>query len=386
MMQRKFSFSALTSTIILLTLCNLLTACSPTWEIAIQTPQGEWFLLNKKTLEPFTKFSQEVLDTTCIPLERILVAAQHTIVEKIRISNQDGLDQTYPWAAIAEDSWICTNGDLVIEEISIQADTIEVIEADVVNEVQASITDIAPTAAFALGIGPMSQATGKPILETQAAHVCLIFLDAFGYIPYQQAVQDGLIPYLSSLDTPIMALTVYPPATVPASASILTGATKEVHGVDERSIRKTEAETLFDIATQNGLTVSAVEGDALSFQLRNAYFILSGDRNENGSTNDEVFANALQVLEEGMPDLLWIHFHGIDDAGHTYGPGSPEENEAVQQVDAAVEEIIKQIPEDSLIIIFADHGMHKVEDNEKKGNHGNLIPKDMLIPIFILEK
>jgi len=369
-----------------LSLISLLTACTPNWEISIETIKGDWFILNKMTTEPFERFSEEVKGETCIPLERILAAAKHQIVDQIEISNQEGLNQVYLWHDIAEDSWICSNGDLLIDKTINQPDMIKVTEADIVQNVQASITDISPTAAFALGLGTMSHATGKPIIETQSKHVCLIFLDAFGYLPYQRSVQEGLIPYLSSLDPPLMALTVYPPATVPSSASILTGATSEVHGVDERSNRKTETETLFDIAKQQGLTVRAVEGDALSFQLRNADFKLSGDRNEDGSTNDDVFNNALEILKKGMPDLLWIHFHGIDDFGHTYGPGSVEESDAIRQVDSQVKEIINQIPVDSLIIIFADHGMHAVDDEGRKGNHGNLIPEDMLIPIFILEK
>ena len=369
-----------------LSLISLVTACTPNWEISIETTKGDWFILNKIAIEPFERFSEEVKEESCIPLERILVAAKHQIVEKIEIRNQEGLNQFYPWRDIAEDSWICSNGDLLIGDTFIQPDMIKVTEADIVKKVQASITDIAPTAAFALGLGTMSHATGKPILETQAAHVCLIFLDAFGYLPYQSSIQKGLIPYLSSLETPLIALSVYPPATVPSSASILTGATSEVHGVDERSNRKTETETLFDIAVQQGLIVRAVEGDALSFQLRNANFILSGDKDGDGTTNDDVFNNTMDILKEGMPDLLWVHFHGIDDFGHTYGPGSVEESDAIRQVDAQVEEIIDQIPEDSLIIIFADHGMHRVDDEGRKGNHGNLIPEDMLIPIFIIEK
>jgi len=31
-----------------------------------------------------------------------------------------------------------------------------------------------------------------------------------------------------------------------------------------------------------------------------------------------VLANALAVLDFSLPDLLWVHFHGVDDAGHTY--------------------------------------------------------------------
>jgi predicted AlkP superfamily pyrophosphatase or phosphodiesterase len=181
-----------------------------------------------------------------------------------------------------------------------------------------------------------------------------------------------------------VALTVYPPSTSVASAALLTGAPPEANGVDRRGIRKTEAETLFDAASAAGLDVAAVEGDALAFNLRNAEMQLSGDRDGNGSTDDNVLANALVVLEGGMPDLFFVHFHGIDDAGHTYGPGALEEAAAIQEVDAAVGELLAALPAGTLVVIFADHGMHAVQEEGRLGNHGHLIERDMFIPIWLV--
>jgi predicted AlkP superfamily pyrophosphatase or phosphodiesterase len=128
----------------------------------------------------------------------------------------------------------------------------------------------------------------------------------------------------------------------------------------------------------------AVEGDALAFNLRSAGVQLSGDRDGNGSTDDNVLANALAVLNEGMPDLFYVHFHGIDDAGHTYGPGAPEEEAVIHEVDAAVGQLLTALPADTLVIIFADHGMHRVEEEGRLGNHEHLIERDMFIPIFFV--
>jgi predicted AlkP superfamily pyrophosphatase or phosphodiesterase len=169
-----------------------------------------------------------------------------------------------------------------------------------------------------------------------------------------------------------------------ASASLLTGAPPAVNGVDQRGIRKTETETLFDVAAAAGLEVVAVEGNALAFNLRSAEMTLSGDRDGNGSTDDNVLANALAVLEGGMPDLFYVHFHGIDDAGHTYGPGAPEEQAAIHGVDAAVGQLMQALPPNTLAIIFADHGMHQVEEEGRLGNHEFLIERDMFIPITLV--
>ena len=140
------------------------------------------------------------------------------------------------------------------------------------------------------------------------------------------------------------------------------------------------------MAAAAGLDVVAVEGEALAFNLRGAEVQLSGDRDGNGSTDDNVLANALAVLDDGMPDLFFVHFHGIDDAGHTYGPGAPEEEAAIREVDAAVGQLLAALPGDTLVIIFADHGMHQVEEEGRSGNHGNLIERDMFIPIWVVGK
>jgi predicted AlkP superfamily pyrophosphatase or phosphodiesterase len=99
-----------------------------------------------------------------------------------------------------------------------------------------------------------------------------------------------------------------------------------------------------------------------------------------------VLANALAVLDGGIPDLFFVHFHGIDDAGHTYSPGTPEEEATIRRVDAAVGQLLAALPADTLVIAFADHGMHQVEEEGRLGNHGHLIERDMFIPILMITK
>ncbi|MDX9955638.1 MAG: alkaline phosphatase family protein, partial [Anaerolineae bacterium] len=106
------------------------------------------------------------------------------------------------------------------------------------------------------------------------------------------------------------------------------------------------------------------------------------DRDGNGGSDDNVLSNVLAVLETGMPDLLWVHFHGIDDAGHTYGPEAPEERAKITEVDTAVGEVLATLPPHTAVLIFADHGMHAVAEEGRLGNHGQLIARDMLIPIW----
>ena len=69
--------------------------------------------------------------------------------------------------------------------------------------------------------------------------------------------------------------------------------------------------------------------------------------------------------------------------GHGFGPDSPEYQQALVRVDVYLEDIYTKLPEDSLIAIFADHGMHATLDG---GNHGTLTPDDLIIPILFIKK
>jgi predicted AlkP superfamily pyrophosphatase or phosphodiesterase len=249
--------------------------------------------------------------------------------------------------------------------------------------VEGELIDIAPTAAAALGIPAPDIALGQILREGRADQVLLLFLDGFGYLRFQEAEAAGLVPVLSGLDPPLLGLTTYPPITTVSTASLLTGAPPSIHGVETRGIRKTEQKTLLDAAAAAGLEAAAVEGEALAFQLRGASFQLSGDRDGDGGTDDNVLSNALEVISGGMPDLLLVHFHGIDDLGHQYGPGAPEEQAKIQEIDRAVGEIFGALPPGTLVMIFADHGMHQETGSDRVGNHRHLIERDMLIPMWI---
>jgi len=92
------------------------------------------------------------------------------------------------------------------------------------------------------------------------------------------------------------------------------------------------------------------------------------------------------VIENEMPNFFYIHFHGIDDVGHTYGPDSQIIIEKIIEINGYLEKIIERLPENSMVITFADHGMHPIDGKQDKGNHGNLIAQDMIVFIHILIK
>ena len=364
-----------------------LVACRPSWQVAVSRPDGTDLLVDATLLAEFSDLAEPAEGAQAVPLERVLVAAGHSVVDTLHVTVEgDASDSSFVWAPVADDAWWLADGDLAVGDKRLRASRLEVEPPPLLDAVEASITDIAATVAAALDLPAPSLSTGHPLTDESAERVALVFMDGFGYVRYTEALEGGLIPQLGALGEPLVGLTTYPPITSVSTASLLTGAPPGVHGVDRRGIRVTEAETLFDIASSAGLETVAVEGESLAFNLRGADLELSADLDGNGSTDDNVLQNTMEVLADGAPDLLYVHFHGIDDAGHTYGPGAPEECTAILVEDAAVGQIVELLPRGTLIIIFADHGMHEVVEQGRSGNHGELVERDMFIPIFLVWK
>lgn len=369
-----------------LVLVPVVVGCTSNWAVTVSQPGSLPVVVDSSFLQELRDFVEPLDGSQGVPVDRVLNAVGHQVIARIAVGDGDGRVWEFEWASVADDAWWLSDGSLLIGGQRFQATSVQIEAPPLLYDVEASITDIAPTAAAALGLPRPAQATGRALDVPSASHVVLIFLDGFGYVRYTEALADGLIPNVSALGEPLVALTTYPPATSVSTASLLTGAPPEVHGVDRRGIRKTDVETLFDVAVSAGLQPVAIEGESLSFELRNAGLQLSGDLDGNGSTDDNVLANTLGMLRNATPDLLFVHFHGVDDAGHTHGPGAPEECAVITEEDAAVGRIMRLLPPDTLVVVFADHGMHAVEEVGRLGNHGHLLERDMLIPIFIAAK
>ncbi len=355
-----------------------LQGCGASWETTLIGADGSPVAVNRQALKALMAEEAEAL-----PVDAVLYSAGYELVASVTVTGTDGIATKVDWAEVADDATWAIDGKLSIGDRRAAEMSVEVLPAP--GPIEARPMDIAVTAMQALGLRPPAEATGQALTDVRAKHVLILFLDAFGYVRYTEALEAGLIPTLAALGTPRLGMTVYPPATSVASAALLTGAPPHINTVIDRGIRSTEVETMFTVVKQAGLRGVAVEGDALAFNMRDAELTLSGDRDANGSTDDNVLANTLAVLDAGMPDLLWVHFHGIDDAGHTYGPGAPEEEAAIRTVDNAVGQILAELPEESLVLIIADHGMHLVSDESRLGNHGHLIARDMLVPVYVIE-
>jgi predicted AlkP superfamily pyrophosphatase or phosphodiesterase len=206
--------------------------------------------------------------------------------------------------------------------------------------------------------------------------VLLVYIDGLSYELYEKAVKTGNIPYMASLNKGIKALTVYPPITDVAFASMVTGKTPKYTGIHNREKKPLSVDTIFDIANQQGKKSKVIEGNIriLTSQVET---ILNIDLNNNGTIDDEIYDSAMKELQ-APPDFLIVHFHSYDDIAHVYGPNSKEAQAQLQLLDSYIEDMLNTFTGD--VIITSDHGMHDEGDG---GNHGMFISLDMLIPIIL---
>lgn len=362
----------------------LLAGCGPSWKAEVVGPTGTPTFVDGRLLGELARFREEVDGQQSVSLDRILAQAGHRAVERVVVTAPDGTRRMWDWAATAEWAWWLADGRLRLAGEVWPVQQVEAFPPEMLRQVELEITDLAPTAAAALGLPPPAQCRGRALPVPPAGHVLVVILDGLGYQRYQEAQAAGLVPSLRALGPVRLGLTVYPSITPVATAALLTGAPPAVNGVDRSGIRSTGAETILDVVSRAGRRAVAVEGSSMPFNLRGAEVHLSGDRDGDGHTDDNVLSNTLAVLQEGMPDLLFVHFHGIDDAGHTYGPASPEQSARIVAVDQAMGTILGALPPDVLIIVLADHGQHPVQEDGRLGNHGTLGVPDMFIPVWVV--
>ncbi|MTI54749.1 alkaline phosphatase family protein [Geosporobacter ferrireducens] len=208
--------------------------------------------------------------------------------------------------------------------------------------------------------------------------VMVVLLDGFSLKQYELAKEREYVTYLSRYFKH-EALSVYTPVTNAGFAAMITGKNPDANGVYDRSFRKMKVESIFGYALNKSRRVLLLEGDIkiLDTEIEP---VLHMDLNRDGDIDDEIFQTAKMEAQKDY-DLIFIHFHGIDDRGHSYGPEALETMDYIKKIDGYIEEIssIWNGP----MLLTADHGMHKTENG---GSHGMCIQEDMIVPYFKKEQ
>jgi len=88
----------------------------------------------------------------------------------------------------------------------------------------------------------------------------------------------------------------------------------------------------------------------------------------------------LPAVSQGNYTLLIGHMLGVDHVGHRYYANHPEMARKLGEVNAFIEDLIRELPENSILLVFGDHGM--TED----GNHGGTSAEETDSVLFAYSK
>lgn len=204
---------------------------------------------------------------------------------------------------------------------------------------------------------------------------------------------DGLRPdALDLADTPTLdrlrakgaycpsAQTVRISETLPGHASMLSGMIPEKHGVlwglPYIGWPGMNGPTLFNVAHDAGLATAMVLGKE-----KLSYLVLPNSVDELfcAEVHDtQIKDQALEVIEAGLPHVLFVHFPDTDRVGHNYGWMSCNQLQSIRFVDGLIGEILIALEnggylDSTLLIVTADHGGHGF-------GHGDDSPLDRTIP------
>lgn len=200
-----------------------------------------------------------------------------------------------------------------------------------------------------------------------------------------RAIDSGRAPHLKYLrDSSFFVDTLVDLPTVsgPSWSTLLTGKRKEIHNVIDNRFNNHNLKATPDFLSiarsiNSSLTTYAAAGwppliainDVGPVIADNGHIRFHKDGEKLGYllVDKEVFDHAMSTLKEIGPDLNFVYFCGVDEAGHRHGSINSPYFDAVERIDGylkALHEAILAREEEWLLVVVTDHG-HRDE-----GGHG----------------
>ena len=192
---------------------------------------------------------------------------------------------------------------------------------------------------------------------------------------------DGCRPdLLLRADTPVIhgllakasfsfwARTTAESVTLPSHVSMLTGVVPTKHTIQWNMDLPLEHPvypaypTLFQLAKQAGYTTGMVAGKSKFTALAVPGSLDWVFVPENAKSEDPVVGEqAVRMIHEHRPQVLFVHFPTVDNVGHAKGWASAAQLAAIAQADGCVGQVLGAMDEEkltnsTLVIITADHG------------------------------
>lgn len=156
--------------------------------------------------------------------------------------------------------------------------------------------------------------------------------------------------------------------TLPSHTSMLTGVSPNVHQIfwnadlPLKEMVYPKADTIFELAKKAGYTTALVAGKSKFVHLMKPGSVdYSWVTKDDATDNASVTTEAVRILRENKPGVMFVHFPETDNIGHAVGWGTEEQIAGFEKTDADLGELMKALEELGLaettyIVISADHG------------------------------
>lgn len=179
----------------------------------------------------------------------------------------------------------------------------------------------------------------------------------------------------------------FPTTTAAALATLTTGRSAGEHGLTgytaidpgaDRVVRLLsgwdegmrprvwqKCETVFEAAVREG--VDAVVVGAERYRISGyTEAVLRGARFVVAKSIDDRISTAISLLREGVPRLVYVYIPELDMAGHAEGVNSAAWLSRLDELDAALAPLDRQVPRDAGVLLTADHGMLDVPAHRRR--------------------
>lgn len=224
--------------------------------------------------------------------------------------------------------------------------------------------------------------------SSKKPYVILISFDGFRW----DFPQRGLTPNLKMMEengvSALSLMPVFPSKTFPNHISIITGMYPENHGIihnefydhfmgkkykvgDEKSIRDARwylGEAFWETAERQGIITASYfwPGSELTLEHRRPTYFEYYDHDRPYRERILGVIKWLQLPEEKRPHFITMYFDATDSEGHKHGPDSPQNNQAIQQLDETLGLLLSELEKFEFsneinVIVVSDHGMTNVD-------------------------
>jgi predicted AlkP superfamily pyrophosphatase or phosphodiesterase len=216
------------------------------------------------------------------------------------------------------------------------------------------------------------------LIRQSAEKVVVFYVDGMGYDRYMEARDLGIIDNITALGEPIMAVCQYPSVSQVNADSLVTGLPSDIRAGDFRSYYPS-GKTVLESVEDKGMTALWVAGRSTPTNMGDLVLCLK-TFNSNGYEADEVADEAIRQYCDEDIDLLFVHFKDPDKIQHLDGPFSEKGRASLEYVDEQLGRVADVLEPGTVVVVFADHGGHNTIAG---GNHGTLLPVDMVVPVIV---